>query len=71
MLNRNLLIPIILLITYPVFADGLMLSSESGYPKDFLRNRLTQVTVTINGPVAETSVYQEFVNEWTDSTDAV
>jgi Ca-activated chloride channel family protein len=54
-----------------VFADGLLLPVNEDYPRDFLRNRLTQVTVKINGLVAETEVYQEFINEWNDSTDAV
>jgi len=52
-------------------ADGLMMPTDENYPKDFLRNRLTQVMVDIHGLVAETYVYQEFVNEWTDSTDVV
>lgn len=53
------------------FCDGLLLPTEKGYPKDLLRNRLTEVKVKINGLVAETEVYQEFVNEWYDTTDAV
>ncbi|MEJ2055791.1 MAG: hypothetical protein P8X42_17900, partial [Calditrichaceae bacterium] len=51
--------------------DGLMLPASEEYPKDLLRNRVTEVNVTINGLVAETEVYQEFVNEWYDTTDAV
>ena len=51
--------------------DGLLLPSNQDYPKDLLRNNVTEVTVNINGSVAETIVYQEFENEWTDSTDAV
>ncbi len=54
-----------------VFADGLMMPVNENYPKNFLRNRLTHVNVKIHGQVAETFVYQEFENEWTDSTDAV
>ncbi|NKB72561.1 MAG: VWA domain-containing protein [Candidatus Latescibacteria bacterium] len=52
-------------------ADGLLLPDNPDYPKDFLRNRLTHVTVRFNGLVAQTSVYQEFVNEWDQTTDAV
>ena len=53
------------------FADGLLMPSNQDYPKDLLRNNVTEVTININGSVAETIVYQEFENEWTDSTDAV
>ena len=53
------------------FADGLLLPNDKNYPTDFLRNRVTEISVTINGLVAETVVYQEFVNEWTSATDAV
>jgi len=53
------------------YAEGLMIPSKDGYPKDLLRNRSTTVNVDIHGLIAETFVYQEFVNEWTDSTDAV
>jgi Ca-activated chloride channel family protein len=52
-------------------ANGLLMPTESGYPYDFLRNTVTNVNVEINGLVAETSVYQEFENEWYDTTDAV
>jgi Ca-activated chloride channel homolog len=54
-----------------LFADGLLLPSDKEYPKDFLRNRLTQVKVFIHGLVAETFVSQEFVNEWTQPVDAI
>jgi len=53
------------------FADGLLMPAKDTYPKNFLKNRLTDVVVNINGIVAETFVTQEFVNEWFDSTDAV
>jgi Ca-activated chloride channel family protein len=52
-------------------SDGLLLSSKENYPNGLLRNRMTRVTVTVHGLVAETVVYQEFVNDWHDSTDAV
>lgn len=55
----------------PLQADGLLLSTHSGYPGEFLRNRVTNVTVTAHGLIAETVVYQEFVNEWDRPTDAV
>ena len=54
-----------------LFADGLLLPADENYPVDFLRNKITKVDVTINGLVAETVVYQEFINEWTESVDAV
>ena len=53
------------------FADGLLMPTDDNYPKDFLRNRMTRVTVNIHGLCAETFVYQEFVNEWTETVDAV
>ncbi|MGE5457211.1 MAG: VIT domain-containing protein, partial [Methanococcaceae archaeon] len=52
-------------------ATGLMMPVSKSYPKDFLRLRSTEVSVKISGLVAETSVYEEFQNEWSDSTDAV
>ncbi len=52
-------------------ADGLMRPSSKSYPGNFLRHRMTKVDVSIIGQIAQTTVYQEFVNEWTSSTDAV
>lgn len=52
-------------------ANGLMMPADENYPKDFLRNTVTNINVYIHGLVAETYVYQEFENEWFDSTDAV
>lgn len=52
-------------------ATGLMMPVSKTYPKDFLRLKTNDVTVYFNGLVAETIVYQEFVNESTDSTDVV
>ncbi len=68
---REILFLLVLLNVASALADGLLLPSNQNYPKDFLRHRMTRVTVKIHGLVAETYVYQEFVNEWTDSTDAV
>jgi len=69
--NYSIIILFFILSYSCVYADGLLLPSNKNYPKDFLRNKLTHVTVNINGAVSETTVYQEFENEWTDSTDAV
>lgn len=71
MLKRLTLCLFLLALTTPVFSDGLLMPTAENYPKDFLKNRLTHVTVNIHGIIAETYVYQEFVNEWHDSTDAV
>ena len=60
-----------LLLSSTSLADGLLVSSSTGYPTAVMRNRMTSVTVDISGLVAETVVYQEFVNEWSRSTDAV
>ncbi len=67
----NKIILIFLSLTAVSFANGLLMPSNQNYPKDFLRNTVTEVTVNIHGEIAETVVYQEFENEWFDSTDAV
>jgi len=54
-----------------ILADGLLMPSDTSYPSYFLRNRITEVSVNINGLVAETVVYQEFVNDWNKPVDAV
>lgn len=54
-----------------ILADGLLMPIKENYPKNFLKNRSTEVIVNIFGITAETFVTQEFVNEWYDSTDAV
>ncbi len=54
-----------------LWADGVMLPSDPNYPKDLLQNRVTKIYVRLNGQIAETVVYQEFVNEWHKNTDAV
>jgi len=66
-------IALILILAFSgyVYADGLLRPTEQDYPEDFLRHRLTKIDVTIQGQFAETHVYQEFVNEWHRSTDAV
>ncbi|MBN2000890.1 VWA domain-containing protein, partial [candidate division KSB1 bacterium] len=62
---------VLLIYVLPLWADGLLVPVDERYPKDFLRNRLTRVDVTFHGPLAETSVYQEFINEWHEPVDAV
>jgi hypothetical protein len=57
--------------TAAAFADGVMRPIAAGYPKDFLRHRMTNVEVTFYGQIALTTVNQEFVNEWDDTTDAL
>ncbi len=52
-------------------SDGLLLPKDENYPADFLRNKVTEVTVKVEGLVAQTVVYQEFVNEWNQAVDAV
>ncbi len=58
-------------IASTVTADGLLIPSNDAYPGDLMKNRVTEVSVTIRGLIAETVVYQEFKNEWTQATDAV
>jgi len=71
MTRIKLLLISALLTNLPAFAEGLLMPINEDYPKDFLRNRMTRVTVGINGLCAQTFVYQEFVNEWTEPVDAV
>ena len=73
-MNRKifyLTIALIILLGTKVFAEGLLLPSADDYPKDLLQNRLTKIYVRLNGQIAETVVYQEFVNEWNQPTNAV
>jgi len=71
---RNILYSVLILLSMLwnlAFADGLLRSTDSDYPEDFLRAKLTMIDVFIKGQFAETRVYQEFVNEWQRTTDAV
>jgi len=71
---KNLILLFSLIVTFSAsysFADGLLLPSNENYPKDLLRNLTSRIEVKINGLIAETQVYQEFQNEWNQSTDAV
>ena len=52
-------------------ADGVMRPATLGYPKDFLRHRLTTINVALHGLVAVTTIYEEFVNEWDKPVDGV
>ena len=70
-MKKIMLILCVLAASAHVLADGLLLPSDENYPKEFLQNRMTQVKVFIHGLVAETYVYQEFVNEWSKPVDAV
>lgn len=54
-----------------LFGDGLLLPQSEDYPKDFLRNRLTHIALTIDGLVAETVVTQEFINESSDTVNGM
>jgi Ca-activated chloride channel homolog len=69
--NNFTLIVFMLLWSACSYANGLLMPTNKNYPKDFLKVKSTRVTVQISGLVAETTVYQEFVNEWTSPTDAV
>ena len=62
---------LIIFWTVSLHADGLLIPTDEDYPKEFLRNRMTRVEVEIDGVVARTSVYQEFVNEWDRRTGGV
>jgi Ca-activated chloride channel family protein len=69
--NFTAVLILFMLATQAVFADGVMRPTNKSYPKDFLRHRMSKVDVLLTGQIAQTTVYQEFVNEWDASTDAV
>jgi hypothetical protein len=64
-------IVLIMILGTSAIADGLLRPSAEGYPRDLLQNRLTKIYVRLSGQIAETAVYQEFVNEWNKPTNAV
>ncbi len=68
---RNITTIVMIVLWNAAFADGLLLPKDDNYPADFLRNKVTDVNVRIDGLVAQTVVYQEFVNEWNQTVDAV
>ena len=70
-MHKKTVLSILILTASLLRADGLMMPEADDYPKDFLRHRMSNVMVRIHGLVAETAVYSEFENEWTDTTDAV
>ena len=70
-MKKLILSILVLVFASSLLANGLMMPSNENYPKDFLKNTVTIVSVNIHGVVAETTVYQEFLNEWTDTTDVV
>ncbi len=69
---KKFIITLLVLVGFSfALADGLMVPTNENYPKDFMMNRVTRVTININSLMAETIVYQEFLNESNDKTDAV
>lgn len=62
---------VILAALSSVFADGLLMPNDEDYPADFLRHRATIIDLEIDELYATTIVYQEFVNDWHETTDAV
>ena len=71
MKKNILLIILVFAILQNIHADGLMLPINENYPKDFLHNKSTEITVNIKGLIAKTIVRQEFTNEWNQAVDAV
>jgi len=68
-LTRIILLALLTLST--VLADGVLMSNHEDYPTDFLRHRSSIIDVNIEELYATTIVYQEFVNDWNQPTDAV
>lgn len=71
MFNKIQILVLLFVAAVTVQGDGLLMPNEKDYPKDFLRHRMSKIIVQIHGLVAETAVYSEFENEWTEETDAV
>ncbi len=74
MRTRTLVLVIVIAVVAgaaAAYADGVMRPQAKGYPKDFLRHRMTSIDVTFHGQIAVTTVTQDFVNEWHLPTDAV
>ncbi len=69
--GRYLLIIVLISLWKFALSDGLLLPKDENYPADLLRNKVTEVNVRIDGLVAQTVVYQEFINEWNQPVDAV
>lgn len=69
--HRAILFLVLIGLSKLALSDGLLLPVNENYPADFLRIKLTDVNVKIDGLVAQTVVYQEFVNEWDQAVDAV
>lgn len=70
-MQNRILNLLLIFLAVNLHADGLMMPTENEYPKDFLRHRSSKIFVQIHGMLAETAVYSEFENEWTEETDAV
>jgi len=68
---QSLFLIVLLGLSKLALSDGLLLPKDENYPADFLRNKLTEVNVRVDGVVVQTVVYQEFVNEWDHPVDAV
>lgn len=54
-----------------LMADGLIVPDNDNYPGPYLKNKSTDITVKINGLIAETIVTQEFKNEWGKAVNGV
>jgi len=62
-MKKIIIVIVALVLTGSIYATGVILPSNENYPEDLLRNSICEITVDINKNYAETTVYEEFINE--------
>ncbi len=70
-MKKILMIFVLLFVYSSLSATGVIIPDDEDYPKDLLKNKLCEIRVNIKGNMAETIVYEEFINEWNQSVDGV
>ncbi|MCF8239865.1 MAG: VWA domain-containing protein [Melioribacteraceae bacterium] len=70
-MKKLLFITTMILLANTLTAGGLLLSNNEDYPGRLLRNKTMAIDVKINNYFAETIVYEEFINDWDETVDAV
>ncbi|MBF0430109.1 MAG: VWA domain-containing protein [Fibrobacteria bacterium] len=65
-----ILISVIVFSTKTLLADGLLRSTDLGYPFELLRHTVSKIKVDVYGTAAQTTVYQEFINDGNETTNA-
>ncbi|MFN8206084.1 MAG: VIT domain-containing protein [Bacteroidales bacterium] len=70
-MRYTVLFSLLISLTIHLYADGVIVPSTKEYPSTFLKNKVSEVDVNIQGLIAETTIYQEFKNEWDKPVDGV